>query len=53
MKSNSAVATTLVLAGIILAALSALAGLLKKSIAGRDPLHCGNHSRWNSQIGSD
>jgi hypothetical protein len=33
MKSNSAVATTLVLAGIILAALSALAGFLKKSIA--------------------
>ena len=33
MKSNSAMATTLVLAGLILAALSALAGFLKKSIA--------------------
>jgi hypothetical protein len=33
MKSNSALATTLVLAGLILAALSALAGFLKKSIA--------------------
>jgi hypothetical protein len=33
MKSNSGLATTLVLAGLILAALSALAGFLKKSIA--------------------
>lgn len=33
MKSNTALATTLVLAGIILAALSALAGFLRKSIA--------------------